>query len=298
MKLYSALIGLSLIWGFSFIFIKILTESAGVWGTVFLRCTAGSLLLLPFLLKKRKQIKRPLPWKHLVVVGLCNAGLPWGFISLSETQINTSTASVLNALTPIFSALIGFIFFSKHLGKKQWIGVILGFAGILVLMDFHIRSLLQEHFIGIGTMAVATLLYGFASQYTAKYLKETGVLVTTACSLIIGAITGLIGMALTGSFQLHLEENGLGIFLLSVIGLGCLGSGTAHLLYYYLMKQGSPEFATTVTYLIPVTAMIWAYCLMKEPISSHLIIGLLIIFAGIYFTSKSSQVKKVNNISS
>jgi drug/metabolite transporter (DMT)-like permease len=298
MRLYSALIGLSLIWGFSFIFIKILTESAGIWGTVFLRCLAGSLLLLPFLLKKRKQFTKPLPWKHLIVVGLCNAGLPWGFISLSETQINTSTASVLNALTPIFSVLIGFIFFSKNLGKKQWIGVILGFAGILVLMDFHIGNVLKENFIGIGTMAVATLFYGFASQYTAKYLKEAGVLLITTCSLIVGAVTGLIGMAVTGSLHLHLEGNGLGLFLLSVIGLGCLGSGTAHLLYYYLMKQGSPEFATTVTYLIPVTAMIWAYFLMKEPITKNLIIGLIIIFAGIYFTNRSSQAKAVKSISS
>jgi drug/metabolite transporter (DMT)-like permease len=287
MRLYSALISLSMIWGLSFVFIKWLTESAGVWGTVFFRCLAGAIILMPFLWIKRKQIVRPIPWKALIIVGVFNAGLPWGLISLSETQITSNTAAVLNALTPLFSGLIGVMVFSKALSKKQWLGIIMGFAGILVLMEFNIKLLLGENFIGIGTMILATISYGFASQYTKKHLGDTGVLLITTCSLTVGAAIGFFGSLVTGHIPFHVEWNSY--MFMSVIGLGCFGSGIAHLLFYYLMTKGSPEFATTVTYIIPVTAMIWGSVLLNEAVTKNIILGLTIIFVGIYFSSGTSK---------
>ncbi|ANB60460.1 DMT family transporter [Anoxybacteroides amylolyticum] len=289
MKLYGALIGLSFIWGLSFVFIKWLTESAGVWGTVFLRCLAGAMLLMPFLWTKRKQVTQPIPWMSLVIVGIFNAGLPWGLIALSETQITSNTAAVINALTPICSGLIGFLFFDKQITKKQWVGIIIGFIGILVLVEFRFSVLWTQSFIGIGTMCIATICYGFASQYMKKYVAHVGVLFVTTCTLIVGAGIGLIGSFATHSMPLPSDWNYH--IILSIIGLGCFGSGIAHLLYYYLMKEGSPEFATTVTYLIPATAMIWGHVLLKEAITNHLIIGLLLILVGVYVSSKPSVQK-------
>lgn len=110
-RLYGALIGLSLIWGLSFVFMKWLLPSVGIWGIVFFRCLAGAIILLPFLWWKRRKVKEKLPWKALIVVGIFNCGLAWGLISLSETEINSTTASILNATTPIWTGLIGFILF-------------------------------------------------------------------------------------------------------------------------------------------------------------------------------------------
>ncbi|WP_141432537.1 DMT family transporter [Bacillus sp. 03113] len=289
MRLYSALFGLSLIWGLSFVFIMYLTSSVGVWGTVFFRCIAGVIILLPFLWLKRNQVVRPIPWKSLVVIGVFNAGLPWGLISLSETQINSNAAAVLNALTPIFTGLIGFILFSKKLSKQQWLGIVTGFIGILVLTEFNIHWLSGQSFIGIGTMMLATLCYGFASQYTKKYLSNTSVLLLSTSSLIVGAIIGLLGMIFTNTVPTNMHFNF--VIYLSIIGLGCLGSGIAYLLFYYLLTKGSPEFAATVTYIIPLTAMIWGYVLLDEPITKNLLLGLLIIFLGIYFSNRNSTKK-------
>jgi drug/metabolite transporter (DMT)-like permease len=288
MRLYSALIGLSLIWGMSFVFIKWITDAAGVWGTVFFRCLAGILILLPLLWWKRKQIASTFQWRHVVIVGLFNAGLPWGLIALSETQIHTSTASVLNALTPIFTGLIGFLFFSKKLTRQQWMGILLGFCGILILTEFQIHMILGENFIGMGTMVLATLCYGFASQYAKQYLQQMHVLLISTCTLLVGTLTGLVGMIVTNTIPTQMEFNGT--IILSIIGLGCFGSGIAYLLFYFLMIEGSPEFATTVTYLIPVTAIMWGYVLMKEPITQHLLIGLFIILVGIYFTNRKPKI--------
>ncbi|MGE6487146.1 DMT family transporter [Paenisporosarcina sp. NPDC076898] len=287
MRVYIALITLSLIWGLSFVFISILSEPAGVWGTVFIRCIAGALLLLPMLWFKRKEIIKPIPWKALVVVGVVNAGLPWGLIALSQTQINSSLAAVLNAFTPIFTGLIGLLFFGAILLKQQWIGIALGFVGILIIMDFDLSLLFSESFVGIGTMILATMCYGFSSHYVRKHLREAGIIFITTCTLIIGAVVGGVMMLLTNPNQLHtLTQNLNGEVVFAIIGLGFFGSGIAHLLFFYIMKERSAEFATSVTYLIPISAIFWGYFLLKEPISLHMIIGLLIILCGVYLTTR------------
>lgn len=287
MREYIALITLSLIWGLSFVFIHILSEPAGVWGTVFIRCIAGALLLAPLLWVKRNQIIKPIPWKSLLMVGVFNAGLPWGLIALSQTQINSSLAAVLNAFTPIFTGLIGILIFGTVLFKRQWIGIGIGFIGILIIMDFNLSVLFGESFVGIGTMILATMCYGFSSHYARKHLKDAGIIFVTTCTLVVGACVGGVGMLLTQPTQLvHLANDmNLEIFF-AIIGLGFFGSGIAHLLFFYLMSKKSPEFATSVTYLIPVSAIFWGSFLLDETITVHMIVGLVVILCGVYLTTR------------
>ncbi|MFT4416743.1 DMT family transporter [Fredinandcohnia humi] len=288
LRLYSALLSLSLIWGLSFVFIKLLLEAAGVWGTVVVRCLAGAIILLPVLWVKRKEVIRPIPWKSLVIIGVLNAGVPWGLITVSETKLASSSASVLNATTPIWTGLLGFLLFSTKLSKAQWVGIATGFIGILVLMDFNVQELVGESFFGVGTMLLATACYGFSTQYTKKKLGNTGVVLITTISLLVGAVVGVIGMLFTQPIEVDKLLNAQS--LLVIVGLGCFGSGIAQLLYYYMVKEGSPEFASTVTYVIPVTAILWGYVFFKEPITTQLLIGLLIILFGVFLSTR--KVKK------
>ncbi|MGM0843771.1 MAG: DMT family transporter [Bacillota bacterium] len=290
-KLYGALITLSLIWGLSFVFIKVIVDPAGVWGTTFLRCLAGLLILLPLFIRNRmKKQKAPLPIGKLIIVGLVNAGIPWSLIAWSETQINSSTASILNATTPLWTALIGFAIFSVVLTLYQWVGILVGFLGILVLMDFQVAGLFTSNFIGIGTMLLATICYGFAGQYTRRALQGVSMIAMSTFQLLVGMATGLVGMLFTRGIEWGalLDPK---IFL-SIIGLGCFGSGVAALLYFYVLTNGSPEFASTVTYLIPASAMVWGFVLLGESITSNLILGLIIIFTGVYLSSRKSKKQR------
>ncbi|KSU84615.1 MULTISPECIES: DMT family transporter [Fictibacillus] len=289
-RLYGALVGLSLIWGLSFVFMKWLLEPAGIWGVVFIRTLAGAIILLPLVLRKTTDSTKKLPIKWLLITGFFNCGLAWGLISLSETVIQSNTASILNATTPIWTGLLGFFLFSYRLNKQQWIGILIGFFGILVLMDFQIGHLFGAQFVGIGTMVLAAICYGLSGQLTKRYLSGVGVVTITFFTLLTGAATGLVGVLLTEPVHigqlLELKP------MLAVLGLGCLGSGLGQLIYFYLNKNGSPEFAATVTYLIPASAMIWGYVLLKEPVTPNLIVGLLIIFAGVYLSSKKKRNKE------
>ncbi|WP_018930631.1 DMT family transporter [Gracilibacillus lacisalsi] len=285
MKHYAALLTLSLIWGMSFLFIKLLLPYTGPWGIVFLRCFFGVIPLYIILLwKKRTEITKKLPWKSLIFVGLLNVSIPWALIGWSEEKISSSTAAILNATTPIMTSFIGFLFFFILLSKKQWLGILIGFAGVLTLLEFNIIGLFGNDFIGIGTMIMATICYGVASQHAKKHLNQVSILVVAIATLTIGTISGLIGMVMTSSFP-------SGIFssftpIIAIIGLGIFGSGISNLLFFYMVKEKSAEFATSVYYLIPLTAMLWGYWILNETLSANLFLGLLFILVGVYLSGK------------
>ncbi|TKD71822.1 DMT family transporter [Pseudalkalibacillus hwajinpoensis] len=294
MRLFAALVSLSLIWGMSFMFIKLIVPVVGPWGVVFYRCLLGASAILIYLLVRGrfKELKKQLPWGSLVFVGVMNALIPWGMIALSEERISSSLAATLNATTPLFTTVLGAIFFGRILFRKQWSGVIVGFIGILFLIDLDLTTLFEEDWRGIVPMLIATACYGFASQYTKKKLKVVPVDVLALVTLSVGALGGFVIMYLMGEgasqFTLLLQRD----ILISLFGLGVLGSGIAYLLFFYMIQKGSAEFATLVTYLVPVTALIWGNVYLDETITMPMIIGLICVFAGVYMSSRPAKVER------
>lgn len=291
MKLYGALIGLSLIWGTSFLFIKLLLPYAEPWEIVFLRCLFGAVFLYVLILwKNPKSMWRHVPWKSLIVTGLMNAAAPWTLIALSETVLASNTTAIINATTPIWTSLMGFMFFSVFLSKKQWLGIMIGFIGILILFHFDIGELVSGSFVGIGTMVLAPIFYGFANQYAKRFMGEVSVMVIAAGTLTVGFIsTGVLSLFLGG---FPTEVFTAPVPIVSILALGVLGSGVAYLLNYYMITKGSAEFASFVTYLVPVSAMVWGWLVLDEPLSPNLIIGLLVIFGGVYLSGRKTRQKK------
>jgi drug/metabolite transporter (DMT)-like permease len=294
MKLYSALFILSLIWGMSFLFIKVLLDVFDPWQIVFIRCLLGIITIIPlFLMSKQKVDWRNLPVKALVIVGLLNAGLPWGLIAWSETFLDSGYTAILNATTPIWTVMMGVLFFSVKMQWKQWIGVMVGFIGIILLMDADAPGLTKNQLLlGIVLMLVATCCYGYSSQYAKKHLQETTVWVTASTTLLTGSVLSGIIMSFSGGW--HLPDHTVdGKVILSLIGLGVFGSGLAYLLYYFMISAGSAEFATLVTYLVPVSAVIWGSILLNEKIHPIAYIGLFLIFFGVYLTGRKKRTTTI-----
>ncbi|QFT88698.1 putative inner membrane transporter yiJE [Bacillus sp. THAF10] len=290
-RLYLALLTLSLIWGMSFFFIKILVTDLGVLGVVFWRCVfgAGTLFVLLLIQQKMKVIKK-LPIVPILLIAILNNALPWALIAISETSISSSMASVVNATTPIWTILIGFSIFSSKMRTMQWIGVLVGFIGILVLLKLNIIQLFQDNFFGVGTMLGATICYGFGAHLSRRYLQDIPITIISFSTLAMAGI-------LSGIFMLVLAPEGFlavttASTIFSLIGLGVFGSGIAYLLYYYMVKEGSAEFASLVTYIVPLTAMGWGSLLLNEEITPHMLIGLILIFSGVYLSSYKTKAKK------
>ncbi|TYS70769.1 DMT family transporter [Sutcliffiella horikoshii] len=290
-RLYAALFTLSLIWGMSFLFIKLLVVDLGVWGVVFWRCMfgAGTLLIL-LLIQNKLKLLRNLPIVPIIFIALLNNALPWGLIAVSETSISSSLASVVNATTPIWTILIGFSIFSSKMEKMQWIGVSVGFMGIVVLLELNILQLFHDNLLGVGTMLGATICYGFGAHLSKKHLKNTPITVISFSTLAVaGILSGIMMALLQPSGFLAIGSTSI---IISLVGLGVFGSGVAYLLYYYMVKEGSAEFASLVTYIVPITAMLWGSLLLGEKITPHMLFGLILIFSGVYLSSYKTKAKK------
>jgi drug/metabolite transporter (DMT)-like permease len=294
-RLYSALIGLSLIWGTSFLFMKIILSSLSPVAVVFGRCFFGMItLFFIFLFSKEKFNLKKLPWGKLVLVALANNVLPWLLICSSETIISSGLASIINAATPIWTLIIGFFFFASSLNKNQWIGILIGFLGIFILSEIKPGDILSGNTLGIILMTGATFCYGLGSHMSKKYLSNLSIIETSFFTLTISAVFSFIVMIVFTPHSIPaLFDASL---VLPFIGLGAFGSGVAYLLFYFLVKKGSPEFASLVTYLVPVSALIWGAVLLKESIHLAMLVGLIIIFLGVYISSRKSKLASKNNV--
>lgn len=291
LTLYMLLALLAAIWGSSFYFIHILVEPFGPWGVAWLRCTAGAIVLGLALLIRRPPLLhvRHVPWLKLIAVGLFNSAVPWSLIAFSQTMLSSGMASVLNAFTPIWAVLIGVIGFRSKAGLYQWLGVIVGFIGMIILLEIDVGTLTLGHPLAMGAMMLATLMFGFGAHLSKRYFQQISVYWTAFVTLASGSV-------LSGAFVLASPSFPTGALLradwgivIAIVGLGVFGSGVAYLVYYTLLQKGSAEFTTTVTYLVPLFAIFWGYVLLDEPISGTLLGGLAFILAGVYASGRKRR---------
>ncbi|KGP92077.1 membrane protein [Pontibacillus chungwhensis BH030062] len=289
-RLYIGLVALSLIWGTSFLFIKILVSSMMIWEVVFWRCTFGATVLWGIYIWHGKHQLSKLPWGSLLLVGLTNNALPWGLIALSETNISSSLASVLNATTPIWTGIIGLLCFGIRVSGKQWFGIMVGFIGIIILSDLGNSSLFKNGLAGIGTMVAAAVCYGFSSQYIKRHLHEVSSITVAAVTLTLASLYAFIFAEMSGTIKWSLVSDP-SIFG-ALIGLGVFGSGVGIYIFYYLIQRGSAEFATMVTYLVPVSALVWGSVFLNETLTYQMVFGLALILIGVYLAQEMKDSKR------
>lgn len=284
--LYLFLILLSLIWGFSFYFIKVLLDFAGPWGVAFIRCVFGAMTLGGVVLWRWSSFKgRVIPWWTIAWIGIINTAIPWALIGYSETMLDSGLVSILNAATPIWTLLIGIVFFQMRSSIGLWGGLLIGFAGLFLLMDIDWTSLQVQDLGGFIAMVGTAIGYGFGSQFAKRKLQEVPVLLIAFVSLVSSALfCGLMMLLSEPLLDASMLTNAR--FIFAAVGLGCFGSGIAYLLFYALIQRGSAEFATLVTYLVPVFALFLGAWLLDERLSWNMAGGFVLIIVGVFVTGR------------
>jgi len=284
-KLYGALALLGLIWSTSFLFIKLLVHDLGPFGIVFYRCLLGAItiLIIMMCLKVKVKISSKRELFIVMIASLFNHALPWALISISEEHIQSNEAAILNAFTPMATLIIGYFFFHQKIKRQQWIGLLIGMVGLGIMMKINISMLVSGNIYYSLLMIVVTLCYGVGSLLTKKYLQNLEVMVISFLTLGFSSLYGLIGCIVSGQFNLSPFTNSH--VMVNIVALGAMASGLAYLLFYYMVKEGSAEFATMVTYIVPIFASIWGLFFLKEPISSRMVVGLIFVLVGVFVTA-------------
>ena len=274
---------LSAIWGSSFILMKEGMKHLNPYQVASLRLLSAGLVLLPFALKGIKKFpKKDFPL--VVLSGLLGTFFPAYLFCIAETELDSGLAGILNALTPLFTIVIGAIFFNSVLPLKKWMGVMIGFLGLVLLMISGKQDIRFNHMNYALFIILATIFYGVNVNIVNRYLRHLPSLSIAAVAFSVLTIPSSIILFFTGYFQHSITEGFTYSTAASSI-LGIFGTAIASVLFYMLMKRAGYLFASMVTYGIPFVALFWGF-LAHETIMPLQVICLLLILAGVWMVNK------------
>ncbi len=282
---YLALAGLALIWGASFLFIKVAVQDMSPAALVLIRAASGFVAMAAVVALMRRSLVGP-GWKRrlfpYVVMAIGGGLIPWTGIAWGEERITSGLASILNATAPLFTAILAYwVIPMERPSAVNYAGVFIGFAGVVILV---LPRVLETGLGGdtLGTLAVlvAAASYAAVALYQRRNLRGVDVYEASLGQL---AMTVLIALPFAApslpSVHLNLPS------MASVLALGIAGSGLAYILYYYALNTLGPVRASTVTLLLPVTAVFWGVTLLHESVTLPIVVGMVVILGGIVLTN-------------
>lgn len=278
---------LSLIWGSSFVLMKEGLVSLTAYQVASLRIVFSGLVLLPTAIKYFRHI----PKNKLVIIilsGVLGSLLPAYLFCIAEEGIDSALAGTLNSLTPIFVIVTGALFFKSKTTFNKVLGILISFTGSILLLFSKGHMQESQNLMYVSFVVLATIFYGINVNMVHRYLKNIASLQIAAVALTINAIPALLVLIFTGYFNLNFADKGIQLSTAASAVLGVMGTALASVIFYMLVKRAGAVFASTVTYGIPVVAIIWGI-IYKEEVGWKQVACLMLILLGVYFANRNTK---------
>lgn len=244
----------------------------------------GAAVLLPLLWMQHKKQPLNLPWRSgmlTMLVGITNSALPFALFAWAVLHIPTGIASILNASTPLFGALVAYAWFSESITRKRWLGLSIGFTGVALLIwhtphtTTSANASTTTSWLATGACLGAALLYAVSSNLTRRYLSATPAL-TTATGSLVGAS---LALGIPTIAQWPSTPPPLSAWA-CIAALGVLCTGIAYLLFFRLIQKAGPSTTLTVTFLVPVFALLYGGIFLHESPTATTLLGALLALCG------------------
>jgi drug/metabolite transporter (DMT)-like permease len=277
---------LALIWGASFMLIKIADRELTPATLILGRVSSAALLLAAIAMvrlgpqRTLAEIRRA--WFWLVVVGIVNTAVPFWLLSWGETRIDSGLASIIQGAVPIFNALLAFAFFrEERVTGLRLLGLGIGFVGVVLLIGEQPQGKL------LGALAVVAmaLCYAIGTLLAGRYLRGTPPLVVALASCAVSTIALLpagVIQAPAGIWQ--------GETIAAILVLGFVGTAIAYLLFFALIQRAGANYATLVTYLVPPIALAYGAIFLGESFGAVAFGSLALILAGVALATGSVRL--------
>ncbi len=283
-KYWIVLTFLGAIWGSAFIFIKIAAPEFGAIGLVQSRLIVASLVFTPLLLRKKYLILFRSAWKHSFLLAFTNNAIPFVLFSYASFGADSNILAILNATTAFNTMIIAFLWLNESVTTKQVFGLILGFVGVVILVNPDSSS--TSIFSAILCLIGATC-YSFSTVFIQKYSSATNKFVLVGWSIVFSAFV-MIPITL---FNLPSEIPSYSA-ILSAFWLGGISTGLAFFGYVYLIEKIGAVKTSTVAYFLPVFGIIWGAIFLNEVITFGILLGCITILIGVFFaTSNNRNIK-------
>jgi drug/metabolite transporter (DMT)-like permease len=277
---------LALVWGSGFLWIKLALTGLSPVHLTLIRCALGASTLLVLAVATRQRLPRDrATWGRLVIAAFfCNA-VPFALFGIAERTVDSGVAGVMNATTPLWSVLIGAALGTeRRLGPARILGLVLGFAGIIVIF----APWQQSGLLSAGALSLlgAALSYAIAFAYMARKLPPNGApMALSAAQLMTATALTAVALPVAGTApELNLTA------VLAVVILGVFGTGVTFYLNYRVLTDEGPTAAATVGYLLPVVSVALGAIVLGEPLTPRIIGGMAIVLAAVALTRWKAQV--------
>lgn len=275
---WSALGLLSVLWGGSFLFYKVLASELPPLTTVLGRVAIGAAVLVLALSARGVTIRVPrVQWGRFVVLALLTNVIPFTLYAWGETRVSSGTASILNAMTPIFTVLVtGLVLRTEKLTGERIAGIACGFAGVAVLVGPE--ALIGQDMLGQFACLLAPVCYGFGTPWGRRITGLTPPQI--ACGQLITSTLLTLPMALIADRPWTLASPSLAGWG-ALLGIAVLSTALAYILFFRILARAGATNLTLVTFLVPVTALALGYLILGERITAHALGGVALIACGL-----------------
>jgi drug/metabolite transporter (DMT)-like permease len=269
------MVALAALWGGSYLFMRIAVPHLGAAWVVEGRTLAGGLVMAAFIALSKREFALAGHWRGYIVLGITGVAVPFWLIGTAVKTIDASTAAILNATSPIFSAIIAAVWIRERLTAEKIAGIAMSIAGIAVLVGWTPKPMTAAELVACSLSLAACASYGFAAVFTKVHMKQAPSTALSASGCLIGACA----MAPFTPWATIMAPVPAAAWL-SVLALGVFSTGIAFILYFRLISDLGPVKALMVTLLIPVFGILWGVVLLGEPLTSGRIAGCAIVLVG------------------
>ncbi|AZI59090.1 EamA family transporter [Nakamurella antarctica] len=273
-------LALCVIWGIPYLLIKVAVADINPLLVAFCRVLIGGLILLPIALKQRALgpvLKR---WPLLLLYTVIEICIPWFFLGLAETKLNSSTAGLLIAVVPLIASVILWATGQDKFSRIRVIGLILGFAGVAALVGLDIRL---DNLLAVGAVAITAIGYAVGPIIISRKFTDLPASGVITASLLLAAVIYAPFVTFVWPTQAVSAQS-----LWAVIALGVLCTATAFTLFFALIGEAGPARASVITYVNPAVAIILGVLLLSEPFTIGTAIGFpLVILGSVLATSRN-----------
>lgn len=270
---------LGAIWGASFLFMRVAAPELGAFALVELRLALGAIVLLPFLWRARQAFPARL-WPKLALIGAINSAVPFLLFAWAAQRAPAGVGAICNAMTVLFTALVGALFFGERIGLGRSVTLVVGFAGVVVLASGRIAGLDIGPAVAAGTGAA--LLYGIGINLVRRHLG--GLPPAAVAAATLGSAALLVLPFAVADWPRHaVSAQAWG----SVALLGVLCTGIAFVMYYRLIARIGAARASTVTYLVPLFGVAWAWWLLDEQPTLRMAIAAALILGSVAMSQRA-----------
>ncbi len=275
---------LAAIWGASFLFMRLIAPVLGALWTAEVRVAIAGIAMLLFMTAMRRPMHFQSNWKQYLILGTLNSALPFALFSYAALSLPAGYSAILNATSPLWGALVGALMLNEALSARKVAGLVIGVIGVAFLVRLGPAQFTPQLLLAALACVAAALCYGIAGAYSKK--KSSGIappLMATGSQL--GAALVLLPFV-----QLSPIRGDITPFVMLIAAmLALLCSAVAYFIYFRLIADIGPTKALTVTFLIPLFALVWGAVFLREEINLNTLIGCALVVTATWLVAFQAQ---------